>query len=173
VKWERFRVEHDDETGDYQVTALKGGYVMRADLRLDPDNRPVVTGLAAARHQRVAKRRRPLPLSIREMRRLPFPTFAEAARAAVVAIEGHRRGDRVSLADLNHAAASGQPKSRAKGSTTDRWVKLAKKYEQEVARGKANPSAALAEREGVDPATMRVWVHRMRRMGLLPPAAGD
>jgi hypothetical protein len=142
----------------------RGGHDLHADLRI-VDGRPIVVGIRVNRRPEGKDQR---PLSLRELRRLPLATFMEAAREGVAAnlagASGHEFGRRVTRARV--------PRTKSGRKTETDWQRLAAAILDERGRGTLNPGAAVARRMGVDPGTMRVWVHRMRQRGLLPPPEG-
>lgn len=166
MSWGRFKIEtdHDERPGDYEATAEYGDYVLRAHAKV-ARGRPVIVGLGAER----PSKGEPKALSLRDFRRLPMATFEAKVRDAVAQIRRHEAGEFVSLADFNTAIAKARPNRRGKPSRD--WARIAKAHQDAVSRGEQYPSATVAKRMGVDPAQMRVWIHRLRQKGILPPAA--
>jgi hypothetical protein len=172
VRWQQFTLAAGDKPSQYVVRAITerrspffGACELRADVMI-VDDRPVIVGIAASKWPDV--RTGVSPLSLREFRRLPIATFMEAAREAVTwsrdeeegRASGHDFGARIRRARA--------PRVKSGHKTEAQWRAIAAAYLDEVRRGTPNPSAALAHRMGVDPATMRVWLHRLRKRGLLP-----
>jgi hypothetical protein len=167
VSWGGFKVDHDDERpDDYEVAAEFGEYVLRAHVKA-VKGRPVVVGLGAGRP---SSGRNPKPVSLRDFRRLPVATFEAKARASVAESIRHERGELVTLADFNAAIEQARPKGRRRngGTGTQDWARIAKAYQELVARGEPYPAAVLAKRLGVPASNVRVWIHRLRRDGVLP-----
>jgi hypothetical protein len=177
MTWGRFKIEVDDERpGDYEATAEYRDYVLRAHVKV-AKGRPIVVGLGAARPsssdwaRSVRPRGVPKALSLRDFRRLPMATFAAKARDAVAQIIRHQAGEFVSLADFNAAVEQAKPDRRGKAARD--WARIAKAYQDAVARGEQYPSATVAKRMGVDPGQMRVWVYRLRKAGILEPVSHE
>ena len=59
------------------------------------------------------------------------------------------------------------------GKNTKFWEQLAKAYTDEVRRGEPYPAAALAKRMGQPASKVRVWVHRMKKAGLIQSASDE
>ena len=182
MRWDEFYVGDPVETGHgslYEVAARRGDYVMWADVQLDAkarSPRPTVVGVSVRRERRIRSTERsksgkaplirltttsPEAVSVRAIRRLPLETFLEAAREAVATRElpTDERWARIERAR--------PPRRQGRRWTDQEWERLADSYRREVAKGTPNPGAALAHRMGESPETMRVWVHRMRKRGLL------
>lgn len=115
-------------------------------------------------------------LSLRDLRRLPLATLLEQARVLAgswwatmnEASDGEKSWPPEDLP--RRLARARAPRSRPRGRTGGFYEQLAAAYKAEVARGEPNPGAALARRMNESPETMRVWVYRARKLGLLPPA---
>jgi hypothetical protein len=190
-----------------RVTEERNGYRLEAEVvEDDRTGAPIVVGLSVRRLRRLERaphpadtearlrfrRRRskarkewrllfaepPTGLSLRDLRRLPLPTFLEAARMlGGASFEAHREakatGQDVSIVTeelVDRVRRVRAPRGGPSGRSADFFPKLAAAYRAEVAKGTTNPGATLARRMGADPNLMRAWVFRMRKAGLLEPA---
>jgi len=112
-------------------------------------------------------------LTMTTLRDLPMVTWQQAARAtaAKVAIAAERGASRTTTGkgwDLTGISLDDLPHRNV--LTPARLVRVADAYRANLAAGVRSPAAAIAKQYGVPASTVRSWLHRARKAGLLGPA---
>lgn len=128
-----------------------------------------------------------LGTSISEIRDMPLARWEQAARASLTMKYGAPPA-----ANRAQSAQGGTPEDviarvfelfpelrddhtpagRRRFKSLSRLARLAYQYMQLVAEGRGDPSAELARQLDESPATVRSWIHRARKVGLLGAAVG-
>lgn len=92
------------------------------------------------------------PLTVTAVRDLPLARWEAAARAHV-----HPQPAPLTPADAR----------QMRGQL--HLQQIAQRFERERRNGTPDPAAAIAREDGVNRSTVRSWIHRARKLGLLPP----
>ena len=157
-------------------------YAVDVELRLDALDEPVVTGVAVRPRVPLKARGRragieppnnaewpegtePLPLSLRDVRRLPLDRIATAAVVYVRQAKEEPSPDRMQPV----AEALSLP-GRPTGRNKERFYRaVAELYRQWTLKG-LSPAKELAKRKRVSENTAHQWIFKARRFGYLEPS---
>jgi hypothetical protein len=155
-------------------------YAVDVELRLDAFDEPVVTGVVVRRSVPMkAKGKRasfdpgaewpedvePLPLSLRDVRRLPLDRIATAALVAVRQFSESPSPDRM----LPVAEALRLP-GRPVGRNKERFYTTVAKLYRMYALQNRSPAKEIAKRKQVSENTAHQWIYKARQLGYLEPS---
>jgi hypothetical protein len=151
------------------------GYAIDLELRLDKDDRPVVTGIAVRRAVPMEPRRdmkreprwpegtEPQPISPRDVKRLPLTQIAKAVATWVEATkddpDSQERAEKMERVERTLFPPRGRSKGRVKKELYQ-WILFAlQTLEKDL---DPNPVQTIAARLGENPNKVHVWVHRAK-----------
>lgn len=155
-------------------------YAVDVELRLDALEEPVVTGVAVRRRVPMkAKGKRaafdpesewsedvePLPVSLRDVRRLPLDRIATAALVAVRQFRESPDPDRMRPV-AEALSLPGRPVGRNKERFYGTVAELYRRYAQQG----RSPAKELARRKHVSENTAHQWIYKARKLGYLEPS---
>ncbi|MEO3930749.1 hypothetical protein ABGB07_43935 [Micromonosporaceae bacterium B7E4] len=127
--------------------------------------------------------------SVSEIRDMPLARWEQAARASLTmkysgALPPAEERPQPALDwtqdDLNarvlelfpELRGDDTPAGRRRLKSLSRLARTANHYMELLAAGRSDPAAEMARRLNESPATVRSWIHRARKVGLLSPAVG-
>jgi hypothetical protein len=154
-------------------------YAVDVEFRLDAFDEPVVTGVAVRRRvpmkskpERAALDPKaewpegiePLPLSLRDVRRLPLDRIATAALVAVRQFSESGPDRMLPVADA--LSLPGRPVGRNK----DRFYATVAELHRRYAKQGRSPAKELARRKHVSENTAHQWIYKARQLGYLEPS---
>lgn len=152
-------------------------YAIDVELRLDLFDEPVVTGVAVRRRVPMkAKGKRamfaewpedaePLPVSLRDVRRLPLDRIATAALTAARQFMEAPSPDRMEPV-AEALSLPGRPVGRNKEHF---YTAVAGLYRLYATKGRS-PAQEIARRKRVSENTAHQWIYKARKLGYLEPS---
>lgn len=154
-------------------------YAVDVEMRLDAFDEPVVTGVAVRRCVGMKANKRagfdpppewpedvePLPVSLRDVRRLPLDRIATAALVVVRQFRESPDPDRM-LPVAEALSLPGRPVGRNKERF---YTTVAELYRRYAGEGRS-PAKELARRKHVSENTAHQWIYKARQLGYLEPS---
>jgi hypothetical protein len=152
-------------------------YIIEVEVSFDAVDAPVATGVSVRRALPTKattrpwtdvawpKGTQPLPVSTRDIRRLPLERIVNAALVMLIQLTKEPADDRMdAMAELLNPAT--RPTRRNKATFYEAVGQLARRW---IADGKS-PAKELARAKNVDTNTAHQWLHKARKLGFLEPS---
>jgi hypothetical protein len=155
----------------------ESGYTIDLELRLGTNDQPVVTGIAVRRALPMEPRQRditggprwpeatePVPVSPRDLKRLPLSSLAKAAKAWIESMKlepGSEERDAVTAGVVRtlHPPRGWKAGARVTDELYEFILKALEHHERNM---EPHPVLRIAEALGEPPAKVHVWVHRAK-----------
>jgi hypothetical protein len=154
-RWQKVELEMKrGEPGLVHVELADAPYTVTVEVRPSPHGGHYASAVSVRCSGKIH-----VPISPREVRRLPLASVVDAA---LTIVDG---GDPRRTMDKKLRAPSGRPQ---RGRSAKFYKEFAEEYRKFKADG-FSPAQEIARRKGVDPNTVHQWAFQARKQGFLEP----